>query len=253
MSASYPKSERLPEEEIQGLVARWQLDKDAKARDKIITSYTPLMLSVVNDRYSWFIGDRSDLYQEAMFGLMRAIDLYKPEHGTNFATYSRYWMTSRTSRWLDFHNGHSPRYRMVRFKREEIKQRLASGEPPSSIGKSMKMRAATLLRALDACEPMARLDHICADDGTPLIDMIASNDVPPDATNYGEHHYQLMHRAVDQLPLGFRRVIKYRMQGRTQDWIAKRTKMTRQGVSAIENRAMKALRAIVKREDMEAA
>lgn len=45
--------------------------------------------------------DTEDLMQQAYFGLVAAVERYRPEENANFLTYSAYWITSTVKRYLE--------------------------------------------------------------------------------------------------------------------------------------------------------
>lgn len=81
--------------------------------------------------------DPEDLRQEGYFGLMTAVELWRPDGGANFATYAAYWIRQAMTRYIE--NSGSV-IRIPSHQRERIKQykkilerfRTAIGRDPSS-------------------------------------------------------------------------------------------------------------------------
>lgn len=80
---SLPK--RSKEEEGKLWESHWGGDPDA--RNRLIEIHLGLVIKISRRYYANGMG-KEDLAQEGVFGLMRAIDTWKPEQGIAFATYA---------------------------------------------------------------------------------------------------------------------------------------------------------------------
>ncbi len=69
-----------------------------KLRNEFIEKNMRLVISI-GKRYRGFSLPYEDLIQEGMFGLQRAIDLFDPERGFKFSTYSSWWIRAAIQRY----------------------------------------------------------------------------------------------------------------------------------------------------------
>ena len=80
----------LSNEELVGLI-RIGVDRDRNLLQLFQQNYGIIMETV--SRLSYY-AERDDLTQEAFFGLLRAVDIYEPEGGANFATVLKFCVES---------------------------------------------------------------------------------------------------------------------------------------------------------------
>ena len=73
-------------------------DAFVKLRNEFIEKNMRLVISI-GKRYRGFSLPYEDLIQEGMFGLQRAIDLFDPERGFKFSTYSSWWIRAAIQRY----------------------------------------------------------------------------------------------------------------------------------------------------------
>lgn len=90
MSGAIPGPERLPEEHVRELWARFKSTADDDAREGLILHYSSLVKFVAGR-----VGvglprnvEQSDLVSYGIFGLIDAIDKFEPERGFKFETYA---------------------------------------------------------------------------------------------------------------------------------------------------------------------
>ena len=83
-------------EEEARLIAAWQRDRDAAARERLVAAYMRLCYAVAA-RYARNEDHVGDLAQCGVFGLMRALDMFDPARGTRFSTYCRRWVQNFVS------------------------------------------------------------------------------------------------------------------------------------------------------------
>lgn len=72
---------------------RWHEGREIVARDALILAYAPWARTVARDVFMRvrFMGDAwHDCVQNALIGLMEALDRFEPERGVAFQTYARY-------------------------------------------------------------------------------------------------------------------------------------------------------------------
>lgn len=83
------------EEEIH-LSRRWLDHRDIEARNKILMAYRPLCIGMARKMAPRHMF-REDIVQEAMIGLMTAVEKFDPSLGFRFGTYARWWVRARLS------------------------------------------------------------------------------------------------------------------------------------------------------------
>lgn len=82
-------------EELKLCIA-WLEKGDIEARDTVVMAHLPMVMrQVARHRRIQDSSQKDDLYQEAMVGLLRAIDKFDPYKGFRFSTYSRWWVSSQ--------------------------------------------------------------------------------------------------------------------------------------------------------------
>ena len=69
------------------LFKRWCQDGDARARELLVTRFTPLARSLAR-RYAHTSEPFEDLMQVASLGLLKALDRFDPERATAFASFA---------------------------------------------------------------------------------------------------------------------------------------------------------------------
>ena len=89
---------RLTPEEEQTLAYRMR-EGDEAARERLIQSNLRLVISVAR-HYTGRGLPLADLIQEGTIGLIRAVELFRPEKGTRFSTYATWWIRNQIGRAL---------------------------------------------------------------------------------------------------------------------------------------------------------
>jgi RNA polymerase sigma factor (sigma-70 family) len=77
-------------EELE-LLSAWRERRDYAARDRVISAYYRMCRSMAS-KYTKNESQIDALAQEGVFGLMQAVDLFNPDYGVRFSTYSRQWV-----------------------------------------------------------------------------------------------------------------------------------------------------------------
>ncbi len=78
---------RASEESLTPLFARWQRERDTRARELLVENYMPLARGLAR-RYLGTQEPIDDLVQVAYLGLIKAIDRFDPARGNRFAAYA---------------------------------------------------------------------------------------------------------------------------------------------------------------------
>ena len=81
----------LSKEQEQSLTKSWKNNKDPKALEKLILSYTKLVIRIAS-QFKHYGLPFNDLVQEGHIGLLLAIEKFDVDRDLRFSTYSRWWV-----------------------------------------------------------------------------------------------------------------------------------------------------------------
>ena len=81
----------LSKEQEQTLTKSWKNNKDPKALEKLILSYTKLVIRIAS-QFKHYGLPFTDLVQEGHIGLLLAIEKFDVDRDLRFSTYSRWWV-----------------------------------------------------------------------------------------------------------------------------------------------------------------
>lgn len=96
---------KLSRQEVADLFLRIA-QGDTRAREEIICSHMYLVDILVDQHLGRGV-DREDLYQDGCYGLIKAVDRFKPEKGASLATYATYWIERQIKSCLHSQNKNS--------------------------------------------------------------------------------------------------------------------------------------------------
>lgn len=92
-------------EENKRLIKMYQNTPSEEIMSQILTINEGLVLNLIEPfKKILMYVDTDDLYEEAMIGLMKAVDKYDTESDCSFSTYANYWIKQVCSRYLKKHN-----------------------------------------------------------------------------------------------------------------------------------------------------
>ncbi|WP_288939909.1 sigma-70 family RNA polymerase sigma factor [uncultured Roseovarius sp.] len=117
------------EEELR-LARAWRDDGNVEARNRLITAYHPLVMSIAR-RFTKNrnINDDPDLLQHGLIGLLKAADGFDPDRGFRFSTYAAWWVRAelqdyRMNNWSLVKRGRSSKARKAFFNLARIEETL---------------------------------------------------------------------------------------------------------------------------------
>lgn len=99
-------TKRLTPDEEAHLIRRWKDEGCHASRDRLLLAYRPLAYQVVSRfRVSRDIWD--DLLQDAIIGMIKALEKFDPDRGLRFGTYAVWWIRSEVQDALMTRSGNS--------------------------------------------------------------------------------------------------------------------------------------------------
>ncbi|WP_397542214.1 sigma-70 family RNA polymerase sigma factor [Roseovarius salis] len=121
----------LDAEEERRLARAWRDEGDVAARNRLVTAFTPLVLSITQRFTKTRAQEDPDLVQHAFIGLMRAADGFDPDRGVRFSTYASWWVRAelqdyRMANWSIVRRGRSAKVRKAFFKLGPVEDSLPS-------------------------------------------------------------------------------------------------------------------------------
>ncbi len=97
-------SSKLDADTERALLDRWCSDRDASARDRLVTAHQRFVARVAK-RYAKSAQHAADLIQEGNLGLLHALDRFEPERGVRLATYAAWWVRAYVLRYVEKNRG----------------------------------------------------------------------------------------------------------------------------------------------------
>ena len=167
-----------------------EIKRGHRARDTIMNCNLRLVVHIAK-RYGNRLKcnglEMMDIIQEGAIGLQRAAELFDGAKGYKFSTYAYWWIRQAITRAIDTKERliRVPQhlldkiYRVTKIQRQHLQEH---GEPISAVmlAEQMEMTVDELQMILQRNAPHTSLDQMVSESGSPLIDLIASDDPDPD-------------------------------------------------------------------------
>ena len=190
---------------------------DLSAKDRMINSNLRLVVSIAR-RYQGHGLTMSDLVQEGMLGLIRAVEKFDWRKGFRFSTYATLWIRQAIQRGLEnggrtirlpVHIGQ--RLRQINRIQRELTERLDRDPTLEEVAEAAELDVEQVAQILDAARTPASLDQTVNDDGdTELGDLLDDGQEPVEEEVLRSVSSSLVERAVAGLPELERKVIRLR-------------------------------------------
>ncbi len=212
-SRRYPLLTREQEVELAKGIERGDLG----AKERLINSNLRLVVSVAR-KYQGHGLPMTDLVQEGMLGLIRAVEKFDWRKGFKFSTYGTLWIrqaiqrglenSSRTIR-LPVHV--NQRLRTIARTERELATLLGRDPTDEEVAEAADIPIDEVLEARKAAQPVTSLDLGVGDDGeTALGDLLPSDEPAIEDLVAGDERESAVADAVRGLPEAERRVLELR-------------------------------------------
>ncbi len=226
-----------------------------QAREELINANLRLVVNIAKS----YVGrglDLSDLIQEGMAGLLRAVDLFDPNLGFKFSTYATWWIRQAITRAIA-DKGRLIRLpvhvteTLARIRRAQKRLTVELGHDPSlsEIAEACEMEPAKVQFLLDVAQDAVSLDVPVGedDDASTLGDLIASPLPRPEEELEIVWLAEALQQALDELDPKQRQIIELRFglgdgRNRTLQEVGDKLGVTRERIRQIEAKALRRLR-----------
>lgn len=232
------------------LIRRYRQDDDEAAREGLVERYIPLARRLAR-RYQHSGEELDDLYQVASLALLKAIDRFDPDRGSDFSSYAVPTILGEVKRHFRDHTWavHVPRDLQERTLKvsgaiEELGKSLGRAPSVSELSEKLDMDAEAIVEALSATDAYAALsleaEPTRDPDAVTLGESLGEEDPGFEVAEYGA----AIQGTLREMPERERLVLHLRfVQDMTQTQIAERIGVSQMQVSRLIRRAVSSLRA----------
>jgi RNA polymerase primary sigma factor len=246
--ARYPLLTAAQEVELAKRVERG----DVEAKNRMINSNLRLVVSIAK-RYQGHGLPLTDLIQEGILGLIRAVEKFDWRRGFKFSTYATWWIRQAVQR------GVANKSRDIRIpvhilEREqklarserELAARLGREPSDEEVAHESRLSLKHVKEVREAARAVTSIDRPFGDGEGSLADVVAvSEDATPDEEAETTLRREAVRQVVEQLPEAQREVIELRfglargVEGpQSLESIGKRLGLSRERVRQLENEAL---------------
>lgn len=200
----------LSEAEERRLARAWRDKGDIEARNRLVTAFTPLVMSMTQRFTKTRAQDDPDMLQHAYLGLMRAADGFDPERGVRFSTYAAWWVRAelqdyRMANWSLVRRGRSAKARKAFFRLGPVEASLPLD--PAQTAEERDSRIAQLLgvapKELDGMRRQfgaadSSLNRLTGEgeDGTQALDLLPDPNCDVEAEVATRHDLAVIRKAL---------------------------------------------------------
>jgi RNA polymerase primary sigma factor len=190
---------------------------DQAAKDRMINSNLRLVISIAK-KYQGQDLSLLDLIQEGILGLIRAAEKFDWRRGYKFSTYATFWIRqaiqrgiankARTIR-IPVHIGQ--RERKVARTERELAARLGRDPDDEEVARAAGLKPDEVAEVRETVRTITSLDRPVGEEGeASLGDLLPSDGPPPDEEVHLSLREEALRRAVSELPVRERDVVRLR-------------------------------------------
>ena len=230
------------------------LRRGRSAREQMILSNIKLVFYIAK-RYQFFSSlSMSDLVQEGMFGLMKAVDRFDPDRGYRFATYAMWWIRQTIMRAIA-NRGATIRMPVHRHRDLAIlRKTIASlrqeneGQEPTLLEIAAALDWApdkvAYLQELSTLSVVSLDSRVDDEIGSDLASILPSNTPSPEEEFIAKERAELIRELVERLPSKERDIVRRRFgmtengDRETLEEIGRDYEVTRERIRQIERDAL---------------
>ena len=255
----------LDADEERALARAWRDEGDVGARNRLVTAFTPLALSLTQRFTKTRAQDDPDMVQHAYLGLMRAADGFDPDRGVRFSTYAAWWVRAelqdyRMTNWSLVRRGRSAKARKAFFRLGPIENALPGlpGEPEEARDRRVADKLGVSIDDLAQMRQQfaardSSLNRPAGDeDGSESVDLLADPDADVEAQVAARHDTAAFRAAMlrhfRHLPTRERDIVIANVlmdPPRTLHQLAERHGISRERVRQLRERGLERLRAAI--------
>ncbi|MGL5972271.1 MAG: RNA polymerase sporulation sigma factor SigG [Oscillospiraceae bacterium] len=236
----------LKEKEKMELLRKYRIEKDIKAREKLINGNLKLVLSVVR-KFSNRGENLDDIFQVGCMGLIKSIDNFNMDMNVRFSTYAVPMILGEIRRYLRDYNSikvtrsmRDTAYKAMKAKEVLINRNLR--EPTiEEIAQEIDLKKRDIVIALESIvEPVSIFEPIYSDSGDTMYVMDQLGDLNDDKNwlseiSIKEEIKKLSNREKSILELRF-------YKGKTQMEVAEEIGISQAQVSRLEKNAIEKIK-----------
>ncbi|MFN3551330.1 MAG: sigma-70 family RNA polymerase sigma factor [Endomicrobiia bacterium] len=186
--------ETINEKQFRMLLRKYRATKNPKIKEQIVNGYLNLVISVAKSYYNKYNNpniELSDLIEEGIFGLLKALNRYKFSKNVSFRIYATYWIKNSIQHYVKEKSGlivQIPTPTLILLKKwvrewQKIYKKLGQTPTLKNMMDRLKIsfrKAKKIVQVLNAYTKISSLDTPLEDEETTLGEMVIDKDLTPE-------------------------------------------------------------------------
>lgn len=246
----------LSKEEERRLIKKYQEENDLEARNTLILSNIGLIRKVVNRLPLNSLEDKEDCFNEGVFGLIRAIELFDLNYDVKFSTYAVNWIHQSIMRYLSNTKEmiRIPVHMMEAFAKiskyiENYQKKNNETPSKNEILKNTGLPEIYIDQFYEIQKPTSLNTLVREEENTELIDLVPSDSVSVESEAVNSDVSDTIHNIMkknlsekEQFVLKYRFGLNEKEQIYTLEEVGKKLGISRERVRQIESVALRKLK-----------